>query len=168
MAAAKLDEYWSHLRMTDPDLIGHNLLRQSFKSYSRNTQPDVSAVSKAHITLADALETYLTQKGANKGKTFHAAAQRVCTYLVEACGAKDLADYSRADALKYRYYLIAKAMAGSRVSRVISSVRAVMSFAISEYALDLKNPFVSLYDDRLAGVSQRLPIPIEDIFTFHQ
>ena len=31
VAAAKLDEYWSHLRMTDPDLIGRNLLRQSFK-----------------------------------------------------------------------------------------------------------------------------------------
>ena len=26
VAAAKLDEYWSHLRMTDPDLIGRNLL----------------------------------------------------------------------------------------------------------------------------------------------
>ena len=28
VAAAKLDEYWSHLRMTDPDLIGRRLLRQ--------------------------------------------------------------------------------------------------------------------------------------------
>ena len=86
VAAAKLDEYWSHLRMTDPDLIGRNLLRQSFKSYSRNTQPDVSTVSKAHITLAEAMDTYLTRKGANKGKTFHAAAQRACAYLVETCG----------------------------------------------------------------------------------
>ena len=42
VAAAKLDEYWSHLRMTDPDLIGRNLLRQSFKSYSRDTKSDVS------------------------------------------------------------------------------------------------------------------------------
>ena len=41
VAAAKLDEYWSHLRMTDPDLIGRNLLRQSFKSYSRDTKSDV-------------------------------------------------------------------------------------------------------------------------------
>ena len=126
--------------MADPDLIGRNLLRQSFKSYSRNTQPDMSTVSKAHITLAEAMETYLTRKGANKGKTFHAAAQRACAYLVEACGAKDLADYTRADALKYRDCLIAKGMAGSSVSRVISSIRAVMNFAISEYALDLKNP----------------------------
>ena len=163
VAAAKLDEYWSHLRMTDPDLIGSNLLRPGVKTYSRNTQHDVSTATKADITLYEALETYLVQKGANKGKTFHAAAQRACAYLVEACGAKDLADYTRTDALKYRDYLIAKGMAGSSVSRVISSIRAVMNFAFSEYALDLKNPFVGMYHDRLAGVSKRLPIPIEDI-----
>ena len=72
-------------------------------------------------------------------------------------------DYSRADALKYRDYLIAKGMAGSRVSRVISLIRAVMNFAISEYALELKNPFVGMYHDRLTGVSKRLSIRIEDI-----
>ena len=163
VAAAKLDEYWSHLRMTDPDLIGRNLLRPGVKTYSRNTQHDVSTATKVDITLYEALETYLVQKGVNKGKTFHAAAQRACAYLVEACGAKDLADYTRTDALKYRDYLIAKGMAGSSVSRVISSIRAVMNFAFSEYALDLKNPFVGMYHDRLAGVSKRLPIPIEDI-----
>ena len=163
VAAAKLDEYWSHLRMTDPDLIGRNLLRPGVKTYSRNTQHDVSTATKVDITLYEALETYLVQKGANKGKTFHAAAQRACAYLVEACGAKDLADYTRTDALKYRDYLIAKGMAGSSVSRVISSIRALMNFAFSEYALDLKNPFVGMYHDRLAGVSKRLPIPIEDI-----
>ena len=27
VAAAKLDEYWSRLRMTDPDLIGRSLLK---------------------------------------------------------------------------------------------------------------------------------------------
>ena len=62
MAAAKLDEYWSHLRMTDPDLIERNLLRQSFKFYFRNTPPDMSTVSKARITLSEALETYLAQR----------------------------------------------------------------------------------------------------------
>ena len=163
VAAAKLDEYWSHLRMSDPDLIGRNLLRPGFKSYSRNNHHDVSTAAKADITLYEALETYLVQKGANKGKTFHAAAQRACAYLAEACGAKDLADYTRTDALKYRDYLIAKGMAGSSVSRVISSIRAVLNFAISEYALELKNPFIGMYHDRLAGVSKRLPILIEDI-----
>jgi hypothetical protein len=74
-------------------------------------------------------------------KSFEAAAQRACTYLVEACGTKDLDGYSRSDALKYRDYLIAKGLVGFSVSRVMSSIRAVCNFAISEYALDLKNPY---------------------------
>jgi site-specific recombinase XerD len=65
--------------------------------------------------------------------------------------------------LKYRDYLIAKGMVGSSVSRVISSFRAVFNFAISEYALGLKNPFTGMYFDKTAGVSKRLPIPIDDI-----
>ena len=42
VAAAKLDEHWSHLRMTDPDLIGRSLLKSGYKTYSRNTQLDAS------------------------------------------------------------------------------------------------------------------------------
>jgi integrase len=163
VAAAQLDEYWSHLRMTDPDLIGRSLVKAGYKTYSRNTQLDVSIGSEQHITLSEALETYLTQKGAGKPKTLKAAAQRACSYLVDACGAKTLAEYTRADALSYRDYLIAKGLVGSSVSRVISSIRAVFNFAISEYALDLKNPFVGMYFDKSAGVSKRLPIPLDDI-----
>ena len=74
-----------------------------------------------------------------------------------------MGNYTCAYTLKYRDYLIAKGMAGSSASRVISSIRAVMNFAISEYGLDLKNPFLGMYHNRLAGVSKRLPIPIEDI-----
>ena len=40
--AAKLDEYWSHLTMTDPDLIGRSLLKSGYKTLSRNTQLDAS------------------------------------------------------------------------------------------------------------------------------
>ena len=163
VAAAKLDEYWSHLRMTAPDLIGRSLLKSGYGSFARNTQLDVSTATEQCISLSEALETYVTQKGAGKPKSFEAAAQRACTYLVDACGAKDLAEYTRADALSYRDYLIAKGLVGSSVGRVISSLRAVFNFAISEYALDLKNPFVGMYFDKSAGVSKRLPIPIDDI-----
>ena len=123
----------------------------------------MSIYSEQTITLAEALETYLTQKGAGKPKTFKAAAQRACSYLIDACGAKNLAEYTGADALRYRDYLIAKGLVGSSVGRVISSIRAVFNFAISEYALALKNPFVGMYFDKSAGVSKRLPIPIDDI-----
>ena len=74
-----------------------------------------------------------------------------------------MAEYTRADALSYRDYLIAKGLVGSSFSRVISSIKAVFNFAISEYALDLKNPFIGMYFNRSAGVSKRLPIPIDDI-----
>ena len=137
VAAAKLDEYWSHLRMTVPDLIGRSLLKQGYGSFSRNTQLDVSSATEQCITLPEALETYVTQKGAGKPKSFEAAAQRACSYLVNACAAKNLAAYNRADALSYRDYLIAKGLVGSSVGRVISSIRAVFNFAISEYTLDL-------------------------------
>ena len=163
VAAAKLDEYWSHLRMTDPDLIGYSLLKPGFQANFQNTKFDMSTGIENFITLSEALETYVTQKGAGKPKTFKAAAQRACTYLVDACGAKTLAEYTRTDALGYRDYLIAKGLVGSSVGRVISSIRAIFNFAISEYALDLKNPFVGMYFDKSAGVSKRLPIPIEDI-----
>ena len=162
VAAAKLDKYWSHLRMTDPDLFGRSLLRSGYQSYSQNNQFAVSIPSEQPISLSDALETYLKHKGAGKPKTFKAAAQRACVYLVEACGTKNLAEYCRADALNYRDYLIAKGLVGSSVSRVLNSIRAIFNFAISEYALDLKSPFVGMYFDKLAGVSKRLPIPIED------
>ena len=163
VAAAKLDEYWSHLRMADPDLIGCSLLKSGYGSFAQNTQLDVSSATEQCITLPEALDTYVTQKGAGKPKSFEAAAQRACSYLVDACGAKNLAEYTRADALSYRDYLIARGLVGSSVSRVISSIRAVFNFAISEYALDLKNPFVGMYFDKSAGVSKRLPIPIKDI-----
>ena len=62
VASAKLDEYWSHLRMTDPDLIGRNLLKSGYKPYSRNIQPSVSSPCRANLTLSQALETYLVQR----------------------------------------------------------------------------------------------------------
>ena len=41
VAAAKLDEYWSHLRMTDPDLIGRILLGAVCKSWDRVHLPEI-------------------------------------------------------------------------------------------------------------------------------
>jgi integrase len=76
-----------------------------------------------------------------------------------ACGTKDLLEYTRADALSYRDYLVKKGLAGSSITRVLNTIRPVFNFTISEYALDVKNPFVGIYHDRNFGVSKRLPIP---------
>ena len=163
VAASKLDEYWSHLRLTDSDLVGRHLLKQEYQSNLVNSQPELSSDSRINLTLTDALDTYLSKRGLNKGKTFHSAARRACTYLVECCGVKQLAEYSRIDALLYRDDLIARGLTGSSVGRVISSIRAVFNFTISEYALEIKNPFMGMYLDKTIGVSKRYPIPIDDI-----
>jgi hypothetical protein len=39
----------------------------------------------------------------------------------------------------------------------------VINFAVSEYALDVRNPFVGVYNDRTAGVLVRKPIPNDAI-----
>ena len=62
--------------------------------------------------------TTLAIKGKGKGKTFHAAAERACKYLVDATAHKDLHEYTRQDALDYRDYLVGKGLAGSSIARV--------------------------------------------------
>ena len=159
VAAAKLDEYWSHLRMTDPKLMGQHMLRLApTVKVDSNASAAISSIS-----LTEALQTYLTIKGKHKGKTFHAAAERACKYLVDATALKDLHEYTRQDALRFRDYLIAKGLAGSSVTRVFNSLTSVINFAISEYALDVKNPFSRVYYDRSHKVKKRLPVPLEVI-----
>jgi len=154
IAAAKLDEYWCRLRMTDPDLLGSHLLKDP--RTANHTASD-------SISLSSAINLYVQHKGQGKGKTFNLSVQRAFRYLVKACGSKDLHEYTRADALKYRDHLVKKGLAGSSITRVLNTVRPVFNFAISEYALDIKNPFVGIYHNRSYGVSKRFPIPLDVI-----
>ena len=161
VAAAKLDAYWSHLRMTDADLIGSHLLIQPV------TAPGATvSVMKKPIKsplLSEALSMYVTQKGANKGKTYKGAAVRACRYLIKACGNKRLSDYSREDALTYRDSLVNMGLVGSSIGRVLSSIKSIVNFVISEQSLEINNPFIGMYYDKDAGVSKRSSISIENI-----
>ena len=74
-----------------------------------------------------------------------------------------MSSYTRQDALMFRDWLVKRGLTGSSVTRNFSYVKAVINFAISEYALDLRNPFIGVYHDRTAGVLTRKPIPTEDI-----
>jgi integrase len=58
---------------------------------------------------------------------------------------------------------VARGLTGSSITRNFSYLKAVINFALSEYALDIHNPFVGIYHDRNAGVLVRKPIPIEAI-----
>ena len=160
IAAAKLDTYWSQIRLAKSEVIGMSLVRDIS---SRNAVVDLPSPHSDCPSLLDALEVYIDQKGKGRPKTFRVAAERSCNYVIGICGNKPLSGYTRHDALQFRDWLVARGLTGSSVTRNFSHLKAVINFALSEYALDVRNPFVGVYHDRSAGVLVRKPIPMEAI-----
>ena len=83
--------------------------------------------------------------------------------MIDLSGNKPLYHYTRQDALQFRDWLIARGLTGSSITRNFSYLKAVINFALSEYALEVRNPFIGVYHDSSAGVLVRKPIPIDDI-----
>lgn len=159
-AADQLDEYWYHLRCRDAELPGKHMLRLQRPTGADNSDlPPV--VSSSSVLLSEAVGIYLRLKGKGRPVTFHRAAERSCGYVIDACGDKHLDAYTKADANTFRDALIARGLAGSSMTRVFGTVRAVTNFAASEQGLTLNNPFAGVYYDRSAGVSDRTSIPAD-------
>ncbi|MDC1223284.1 integrase [Ascidiaceihabitans sp.] len=71
-------------------------------------------------------------------------------------------DCTRQDALQFRDWLVARGLTGSSITRNFYYLKAVINFVLSDYALDVRNPFIGVYLDRSAGVLVRKPVPITD------
>ena len=94
--AAKLDEYWCRIRMTDPELVGVHLLKQN----SHIIHDESSGFrQKMNMSLSEAITIYVAHEGQGKSKAFDASIERALMYLVSACGSKGLHEYTRQDAL---------------------------------------------------------------------
>ena len=154
--AAKLDRHWHILRISSDDLPGKHLLADAVQ------EPAAEASIDDHSFKA-AVAVYLRLKGNDRPPTFEAAVRRSCGYLIDCCGLKDLDDYVRSDANKFRDYLFAKGLNGASVARIFGTVRAVINLALSEFGLAIVNPFSNVYFDHSAGVKKRLPVKPEDI-----
>ena len=76
---------------------------------------------------------------------------------------KDLKDYVRSDATKFRDYLFEKGLNGASVARTFGTVRAVINLALSEFGLSIVNPFSNVYFNPKEGVTKRLPVKPNDI-----
>src|SRR6056297_2823211 len=160
-AACKLDEFWFHLRAKDADLPGKHLLKHGLAQYP--SVPIADSVNSSIPTFSEGVLTYLTLKGKNKSEGFKRTTERSCGYVIDVCGDKPLNEYTKSDANKFRDDLIERGLAGSSITRVFGSVRSVFNFATSEEGLSLTNPFSKVYYDRTAGVSDRIPMPVDDI-----
>ncbi|WP_435137675.1 DUF6538 domain-containing protein [Pseudopelagicola sp. nBUS_19] len=154
--AAKLDRHWHILRISSDDLPGKHLLADAVQ--------DLAAVSSIDDhSLKAAVAVYLRLKGLDRPPTFEAAVRRSCGYLIDCCGMKDLKDYVRSDATKFRDYLFSKGLNGASVARVFGTVRAVINLALSEFGLAIVNPFSNVYFDHSVGVKKRLAVKSDDI-----
>ena len=160
ITSAKLEAYWNQVRLAKSDVIGMSLVRDTSIS---SLKVDTKQPQSNCPFLLDALEVYLEQKGKGRPKTFRVAAERSCNYLICLSGNKPLSDYTRQDALQFRDWRVAHGLTGSSITRNFSYLKAVINFALSEYALDVRNPFIGVYHDRRAGVLVRKPIPMEGI-----
>ena len=154
-AADQLDEYWFHLRSQDRQLPGKHMLRTT-KAAHKGSQGAETQLSDASVLLSEAVLIYLHQKGRDRPVTFHRAAERACGYVIDECGDQHLEAYTKADANAFRDALIRRGLAGSSITRVFGTVRAVTNFAASEQGLTLLNTFDGVYYDREAGVYERM------------
>ena len=133
------------MRLAKSDVIGLSLVKASSGNintavFSSNPIPDDPKSDCP--TLLDALQVYLDQKGKGRPKTFRIAAERSCNNVIGLCSNKSLSSYTRHDALMFRDRLVARGLEGPSINRNFSYVKAVINFAVSEYALDVRNPFV--------------------------
>ena len=141
----KLENHWSKARLHNDVLFS--------KSLNQN---------KA-IKFTKSVSEYLSLNGANRGINFEKAVQRASRYLIESIGDKDLKRYTRANANSFRDYLIDKGLAGSSITRILTTIKAIVNFAKREHSLDINNHFVGLNYDRSRRVGGRIPIPMKDL-----
>lgn len=159
IAAAQLDDYWDKLRddenrVPTQHFIATDPARQvSLTSGHNNLGPTVS----------DATELYLRLKGYNRPSTFSAGARRACNYLIEVSGDKHVAQFKKSDATAFRDALFKRGLNGSSVARVFGTIKAIITFTISETGLEITNPFKDVFFDRSIGVTERQPIEVADI-----
>ena len=154
--ASKLDRHWHILRIFSEDLPGKHLLIDA-------VDEPVAEASNYDYSLKAAVAVYTRLKGNDRPPTFEAAVRRSCGYLIDCCGMKNLDEYVRSDATKFRDYLFAKDLNGASVARIFGTIRAVINLAISEFGLSIVNPFSNVYFDQSQGVKKRIPVKPEDI-----
>jgi len=123
------------------------------------------APQESSVRLSEAVRIYLRLKGHGRPDTFQRAAERACGYVIDACGDKDLTDYTKTNANAFRDTLLERKMAGSSIARIFGTVRAVINFTSSELGLSMTNPFSGVYYDRSVGVEDREPVSTDDIRT---
>jgi len=151
--AQKLEDYWLSLRISNIDIPGLHLIRNSIDA----------PFNSSYMKLSEALEVYLKLKGINKDKTFYIGAKRNIKYVTDLLGDRPLDNYTSSDAASFRDYLLKKGLTVSSVKRNFSTIRSIINITIQEHGLDINNPFAKTYMPELNDKQYRESIPTETI-----
>ena len=129
----KLDDYWLGIRLQKMDILAIHLVKSN------------DNVDDSNPLILDALDMYLRLKSKDKDKIFIRTANRNIEYIVKVLGSKRIRLYSSSDASKFRDWLLEQGMSNSTLKRVFSSVKAIINLVISEYGLNITNPFSKIF-----------------------
>ena len=151
MYLEKLEAYWMSLRMQRMDFL-----------LTPITPTDNSPHTETP-TLTEAQSIYLELKGTGKPETFRRAAERNVEYVIDVLGNRPIGDYNTAEAGTFRNKLFERGLSSSSVTRIFSTLRAVINITIQEHGLNVKNAFAGIYIPQSGQRDDRKPIPVEDI-----
>lgn len=112
------------------------------------------------LMLSEALEIYIQQKGSNRSKTFEASARRSVGYLINELDDRNIHEYTRLDATRFRDALVERQLATESIKRNLNNIKAIMNFVCNEFGLSEIKVFSSLYiGEQVLSKKHRLPIP---------
>ena len=154
--ASQLEEDWLTLRWRSKDTPLLRFLKG---------QAAEARISSSAPLMTEAGTIYLRVKGASRPITFSAAVERAIKNLTELVGDKPIDTYTRHDANLLRDSFFERGLSRGSVSRMFSTIRAIINFTTREVGLSEINSFSGVYlgDDREGSETKRNPIPLETI-----
>ncbi len=134
--AAKLDDFWLQMRLSNLDVPASDRLVK---------QQPTNAFKSSAPKLSDALKKYCELKGVDKSKLFFTVAERNVGYVIECLGDRPIDAYASSDAAKFRDWLIGRSLSTASMKRIFSTVRSVVNLNIQEHGLVCANAFANTY-----------------------
>ena len=154
----ELERDWEQLMYSSvSDLIGN--FRRDKPTTTRLSGPQFQAFDAPSIT--EAMEFYFSGQGTDRSEEFFRAVRRAVSYLCEAVGDLPITYYSRKEANQFRDFLLeVRKVTPSSARRIISSIRAIVTFTAREQDLPPNTAFSSVhFAEPKKGRKEREPIP---------
>ena len=159
---AELERDWEQLMFSS---VGG--LVQSFRIPAKPqfSNSNLTTNSAEAPSIQEALEFYFSAQGGDRRKEFFSACRRAVLYLTEATGNWPITSYTRKEANLFRDYLLQqRKVTPTSAKRIISSVRAIVTFTAREFDLPPITAFAAIhFKEPNRGAIPRKPIPSDSL-----